>query len=255
MRVGGEPPMRYASSAGSATSSTQGPRAGPARASRGRPIRACAPRARSRQQRLLRGEPEQRARHVEHQKQRRRRRRAGIAVGGDRHRHALALERRDGAATAFRAARRTRRAGAPPRSRLLPSRRPPLRLCIRGDRRTEPPTRLRSRRHRLSDSWSACSLDAQSVRARTREHASRLRRREADRFAIGVDRVGERGARRGGDRVVAHVGNVLVRAIPRTPGGTASAASSVVRTVTPSSRRRARARRAAGSAPTAVSRP
>ena len=55
-------------------------------------------------------------------------------------------------------------------------------------------------------------LHRQPVRARGREHAPRLRRREADRLAERVDRIGEPGARRRGNRLAADEIDVVVGA-------------------------------------------
>ena len=233
----------------------RGRRAAPARAS---PRSAQSERARrvhgGARQRLLRRQPEQRARHVEHQQQRRRRRRAGIAVGGDRHRHAVARAARRPAAAASRAAHRTRRAAARPRCRRAPSRRRPRRSCTRGDRPTARAPRRRARAPSGVGQLVGVQLDRQPVRTRRREHAPRLRRREADRLAEGVDRVGEPGARDRGNHVAAHVVDVVV-------GATRELRRQRVRGeqrrahVDAELRRRARARRAAASARVAVSRP
>ena len=76
----------------------------------------------------------------------------------------------------------------------------------------ERPRLRRERRAAHVGQLVGVQLDAQAVRARRGEHALRLRRREADRFAERIDGVGGTGRGDRGDHVAADVVDVVVGA-------------------------------------------
>ena len=144
-------------------------------------------------ERLLRREAEQRARHVEHQQQRGHRRGARIAVGGDRHRHAVRAQRRDGRHA--RLAQRVERAGQQHRDGAGARHRRDAGVVVysRWSAESAPNSAASAAPPRIGE-LVGVELHRQPVRARRGEHASRLRGAEADRLAERVDRVRKPGA-------------------------------------------------------------
>ncbi len=173
-----------------------------------------------------------RRRHVHRQQQRGQRRRAGIAVGRDRHRHAVPAEQLD--RRLLRLADEVEGAGqdAPRPCLPRPWRRRRPRRCIRGDRPTSAPKRGGERRAAEVGKLVGVELDRQAERTRRREHALDLRRREGDALAEAVDGVGKP---LGGDARASsrqRRGRCSASLSPPISGGSACAPRKVVATLT-----------------------
>ena len=159
---------------------------------------------------FLDGQPEQRRRHVHGEQQRGERRGAGIAVGRDRHRHAVRAAARRPAASASRAGNRRRRAAARRRCRPPPSRRRPPRRDIRDDRRTARRSRAASFAPPRLESCSAWSFTGRPCCCAASKTRAICSGEKGDPLAEAVDRIGEPRRRDCGSCIVADLVDVAV---------------------------------------------
>ncbi len=176
----------------------------------GQPERARGVHRRARQ-RLLRRQPEQRARHVQHQQQRRRRRRPGVAIRRHGHGNALFPERGDRRQLRF--AQCVKRPGQKHGDRRRARHRGHARRIgefemVRGERARAGGQRRTARVRQLV----GVQFHRQAMLARRREHALRLRRREADRLAVRIDCIGGARLRDRGNHLATHIVDVIVAA-------------------------------------------